>query len=124
MGRSYQFVPLVSSPLRYSFAMLLNLDEAPKDPIERLLYLSGVKEQVAVELEVALSAAYFQARLERRFDAALAAGPYALKRALALTRHENQKRGRSIRWNDGLDSTSSAYGKRPEVITKQRVHRG
>jgi 3-methyladenine DNA glycosylase Mpg len=92
--------------------MLLNLDEAPKDPIERLMYLSGVKEQVNRELEDELAEAYFQARLQRRFEAALAAGPYKLKRALALTRHENQKRGRSIRWNDGLDSTSSAYQRR------------
>jgi hypothetical protein len=91
--------------------MLLRLDDAPKDPIERLMYLSGVKEQVALELEEALAEAYFQARLQHRFEAALAAGPYALKRALALTRHENQRRGRTVRWGDGLDATSSAYGR-------------
>lgn len=89
--------------------MLLNLDDAPKDPIERLMYLSGVKEQVAAELDAALGEAYFQARLQQRFEAALAAGPYKLKPALRLTRHENQKRGRSIRWGDGLDATSTAY---------------
>jgi hypothetical protein len=89
--------------------MLLNLSEAPKDPIERLMYLSGVREQVASELEAELSDAYFQARLQHRFEAALAAGPYAPKRALALTRHENQRRGRSVRWGDGLDPTSTAY---------------
>lgn len=88
---------------------LLNLSDAPKDPIERLMYLSGVKERVNEELEVELSEAYFQARLQHRFEAALAAGPYALKRALRLTRHANQKRGRSIRWGDGLDATSTAY---------------
>lgn len=91
---------------------LLNLDTAPKDPIERLMYLSGVKERVNQELEIALSEAYFQARLQHRFEAALAAGPYALKRALALTRHENQRRGRSVRWGDGLDATSTAYRRR------------
>lgn len=89
--------------------MILNLDEAPKDPIERVLWLSGVNEQVRKELDDAFAEAYFEARLQRRLDSALAAGPYAKKRVLAYTRHENQRRGRTVRWGDGLDSTSTAY---------------
>jgi hypothetical protein len=96
--------------------MILNLSEAPKDPIERLLYLSGVNEQVRKELDAAFAEAYFEARLQRRLDAAVAAGPYARKRVLAYTRHENQKRGRSVRWGDGADATSTAYD--PAVWSK------
>lgn len=89
--------------------MILNLDGAPKDPIERVLWLSGVNEQVRKELDEAFAEAYFEARLQRRLDAAIAAGPHARKRVLAYTRHENQKRGRTVRWNDGADPTSTAY---------------
>lgn len=88
---------------------ILNLDAAPTDPIERIMWLTGVKEKALAELDEAFRVAYYKARLERRFDAAIAAGPYAKKRALAMTRAENNRRGRAIRWNDGLDATSTAY---------------
>lgn len=88
---------------------ILNLTDAPTDPIEKIMYLSGVKEQVTKELDQAFAEAYFDARLQHRLDAALKAGPYALKRVLRYTRQENQRRGRLVRWGDGLDSTSSAY---------------
>ena len=91
---------------------ILNLTDAPTDPIERIAWLAGVHEAVASELDSAFSEAYFNARLSGRFEAAVSAGPYARKRALAYTRRENQRRGRTIRWNDGLDMTSTAYGKR------------
>jgi hypothetical protein len=88
---------------------ILNLADAPKDPVERVVWLSGVNEQVRKELDAAFAEAYFEARLQSRLDAAIAAGPYARKRALAYTRHENQRRGRTIRWGDGADPTSTAY---------------
>ena len=88
---------------------ILNLGEAPADPIERVMWLSGVKEQVSLELDEAFSEAYFEARLQRRLDTAIAAGPYARKRVLRYTRQENQKRGRVVRWGDGQDPTSTAY---------------
>jgi hypothetical protein len=91
---------------------LLNLDDAPRDPIERLLYLSGVREQVGKELDEAFGSAYFEARLQDRLEAAIAAGPYARKRVLAYSRAENQRRGRTVRWNDGHDPTSTAYYRR------------
>jgi len=89
--------------------MLLNLDDAPKDPIERLMWLSGVHDQVRAELDEEFGKAYYEARLQQRLDAAISAGPYAKKRVLAYTRHENEKRGRAVRWGDGADPTSTAY---------------
>lgn len=88
---------------------ILNLEQAPSDPIERLMWLSGVKEKAAEELDAAFASAYFEARLEQRLDSAVKAGPYARKRVLAYTRAENQRRGRTVRWNDGADPTSTAY---------------
>lgn len=89
--------------------MILNLTAAPKDPIERLMWLTGVKEQARKELDAALAEAYFEARLRHQLPAALAAGPYAKKRVLAMTRGENERRGRVVRWGDQQDPTSSAY---------------
>lgn len=88
---------------------LLNLDEMPNDPIRALMWLSGVKEQVATELDAAFGSAYFDARLQGLMEQAIKAGPFAKKRALAYSRHENQRRGRTVRWGDGLDPTSTAY---------------
>ena len=88
---------------------LLNLDDAPRDPIERIMWLSGVMAQAKQELDAELGAAYFEARLQRRLDDAVSAGPYARKTVLALTRRENEKRGRTVRWADGADPTSTAY---------------
>lgn len=90
---------------------ILNLSEAPEDPVERVAWLGGVLEAARAELDEAFSLAYFEARLQGQLDAAVHAGPYARKRVLAFTRHENQKRGRSVRWNDGADPTSTAYVK-------------
>lgn len=89
--------------------MILNLGDAPTDPIERLQWLTGAKEQFKIELDAALAEAYFTARLEQRLESAIEAGPYARKRVLAYTRQENQKRGRTVRWGDHLDPTSTAY---------------
>jgi hypothetical protein len=89
--------------------MLLNLEQMPTDPIERVMWLSGVKEQVTRELDDQFSEAYFQARLEHRLETAIKAGPFAKKRVLAYTRRENQRRGRTVRWGDGQDPTSTAY---------------
>lgn len=89
--------------------MILNLDDAPDEPIERLAWLSGVMEEVKSELDAEFAAAYYEARLRQVFGHALALGLHSKKRALAYTRHENERRGRTIRWNDGADPTSTAY---------------
>lgn len=88
---------------------ILNLDAAPSDPIERVMWLSGVKEQALAELDLAFGAAYFDARIQQRLDTAVHAGPHSKKRVLAYTRAENERRGRSVRWGDGADPTSTAY---------------
>jgi hypothetical protein len=89
--------------------MILNLDNMPRDSIKRLMWLSGVKEKATDELDQALAEAYYQARLERRLDTALALGLHSRKRVLAWTRRENERRGRTVRWADGADPSSSAY---------------
>jgi hypothetical protein len=88
---------------------LLNLDPAPDDPVERIMWLSGVMKQAKSELDDQLAKAYFDARLQGRLDAAVSAGPYARKTVLAITRRENQSRGRMVRWRDGADPSSSAF---------------
>lgn len=89
--------------------MLLNLDEAPKDPALRIVWLSGVQAQVREELAAELAAAYFEVRLHGQLDEVLALGYHSRKQVLAWTRAENERRGRVVRWGDGADPTSSAY---------------
>lgn len=88
---------------------ILNLDDAPDDAIQRLAWLSGVREAALRELDQAYAEAYFDARLTGRFDAALSLGLHGKKRALAMTRAVNNARRRLIRWNDGRDASSSQY---------------
>lgn len=90
--------------------MILNLTPAPDDPIERLMWLSGVAEQAQKELTQAYQTAYYEARLSGRFRSAVRLSLHSKKRALQMTRRENNARGRTVRWNDGEDPTSSAYG--------------
>lgn len=88
---------------------ILDLDSAPEDPVERIFWLDGVEAKVHSELEAAYAEAYASARLEGRFDAALRVGRMGKTRALRLTRNWNEARGRSVRWADGHDATSTAY---------------
>jgi hypothetical protein len=80
---------------------LLDLSRAPDDPIERIVWLDGVMEQVRDELDEAFSEAYFWARFTGRLDAALALKRHSRKRVMAYTRAMNNQKGRQIRWNDG-----------------------
>lgn len=89
--------------------MNINTDEAPTDPLERLIWLSGVQAVVDRELRAEYEAAYFTLRLERRLEAAMALRLHSKKRILAMTRAENQRRGRQVRWGDGVDATSTAF---------------
>jgi hypothetical protein len=89
--------------------MILNLQEAPESPIERLMWLSGVMEEVKEELDAEFRRAYYEARLQKQLEPALALGLHSRKRILAYTRAENEKRGRTVRWQDGVDPTSTAY---------------
>jgi predicted LPLAT superfamily acyltransferase len=88
---------------------ILNTTSAPTDPIERIIWLDGVMKKAKAELEDEYAAAYFEARLLGEFETAVRLGTMTMKRALALTRRQNEKTGRSVRWNDGLDRTSTQY---------------
>lgn len=70
----------------------------PSDSVERL---GWINDQIADLLD-AQRVALFDARLEGRLEDAIAASGLSRKRALALTRQENEARGRMIRWGDGL----------------------
>jgi hypothetical protein len=81
----------------------LDLSSAPTDPIERLVWLSGLDQAVKREINLEWQRTYFEARLSGVFEQALNLGLHPKKRALAWTRHENEARGRAIsRWGDGL----------------------
>lgn len=80
---------------------ILNLKGAPDDPIERLVWLGGVKDAVNDEMDYQWQEAYFWARFTGRLDAALALGLHSRKRIMAYTRAENEHRARMVRWNDG-----------------------
>lgn len=88
---------------------LLDLSTAPTDAVERVFWLDGVMAKVREELGEAYSEAYFQARLEGRFEVALRVGRTSRTKALKMTRRLNEESGRSIRWADGADPTSTAY---------------
>lgn len=88
---------------------ILNTGDLPRDPVEQIMWLDGVKAQVTEELDLLYEEAYFQARVTGRFDAAVNTGRASRKRALAWTRRGNEKRGRTIRWNDKADPTSTNY---------------
>jgi len=79
---------------------ILNLDDAPTDALQRLVWLNGVLEQVYRELDPAWQTAYFDARFTGRLDQAEQLGFHSHKRIMAYTRAENEKRGRQIRWGD------------------------
>lgn len=81
---------------------ILNLDAAPTEPLERLLWLSGVRSQVEAEMTAEWQRVYFQLRLEGRLTEAEALHLHSHKRIMAFTRAENESRGRMIRWGDRL----------------------
>lgn len=87
---------MYATPLRVDFT------EAPTDPVERLLWLSGAREAFEGQLEAEFRKAYFDCRRTGRFDIALGLQLHSRKRILAYTRHENESRGRMLRWRDGF----------------------
>jgi hypothetical protein len=79
---------------------ILDLSDMPNDALERLLWLSGVMDQVRSELDPEWARAYFDARLSGRLDEAEALGLHSHKKVMALTRHHNERTGRLVRWGD------------------------
>ena len=83
-------------------SLRIDFSDAPHDPVERLLWLSGAKEAFDAQVTSLWQTTYFEARLSGRFSAALDLNLHSRKRALAFTRAENERRGRPMRWGDGF----------------------
>lgn len=81
--------------------MILDLEGMPKDPIERIVWLSGVQDAVDQVLNPIYQKAYYEARLTGRLKQALDLHEHPKKVVMAFTRHENEANGRSVRWGDG-----------------------
>lgn len=88
---------------------ILKLDGMPDDPAQRLLWLSGVKQAAQTELDDLFAETYAALRHQGRIQWAIGQRLHGKKRILALTRQWNRQQGRMIRWNDGIDNTSTAY---------------
>lgn len=68
--------------------------EMPTDPLQQLQWIN----EAEVELARLRRSALFEARLEGNLDVAIAISGLSRKAALAATRHENEARGRMVRW--------------------------
>jgi hypothetical protein len=88
---------------------LIDFSSAPEDPIERLMWLSGIDQALRKEVDQAWAEAYFDARVKGLFAEALSLHLHSKKKALAWTRHVNNERDRVVwRWRDGYGSSPSA----------------
>lgn len=79
----------------------IDFSEAPHDPLELLVWLSGAQDAFDTQVNAMWQRAYYEARLSGRFQAALDLRLHSQKKALAFTRHENERRGRGLKWGDG-----------------------
>lgn len=77
------------------------LAEMPDDALERIVWLDELWALLEAEVLAELQKAYFDARLQGRTAVALEIAPHGRKTFLAMTRHENEMRGRLVRWGDG-----------------------
>jgi hypothetical protein len=83
-------------------SLRIDFSDAPRDPVKRLVWLSGAKSAFDSQVQAEWQRAYYDARLSGRFDAALKLGLHSKKRAVSFTRAENEARGRAMRWGDGF----------------------
>lgn len=81
--------------------MRIDFSDAPKDPIERLVWLSGAQQKFDSEVRSQWQRAYFEARLTSRLATALGLRLHSRKRVLSFTRAENERTGRQVHWGDG-----------------------
>lgn len=81
--------------------VMIDFSAAPEEPLARLMWLTGVRQRAATELNQEWQRTYFQARLEGKLDHAIHLGFHSRKQILAFTRHENESRGRVVKkWAD------------------------
>lgn len=90
---------------------VLDLSEMPNEPAAKLMWLSGLKQAALTEIEDAFADTYAQLRSESRLEWAIAQGLHSERQVLALTRRWNRQNARMVQWGDGIDRTSSAYGR-------------
>jgi hypothetical protein len=82
-------------------AQILDFSAAPAHPIERLMWLSGVMAEAKEELNAEYQRTYFEARSQGMMPVAVDLKIHSRKTAYAMTRHENDARGRVVRrWED------------------------
>ena len=74
--------------------MVLCMAKAPEDPLQRLQWINEQQADLTRQRREAL----FEARLQGTFDEAVTISGLSRKAALAETRHENEARGRMVRW--------------------------
>jgi hypothetical protein len=84
--------------------VLIDVTNAPDDPIQRLIWLSDIQDQALAVIDQQAQLAYFQARMQGQLDTAIDLGLHAKKQIIAMTRHENENRGRLIRWGDDYNA--------------------
>lgn len=86
------------------------MDDPPEDAIARLTWLADKRSTFNALIEQQFQQAYFEARMTGRLDSAISLGLHSRNGVLRRTRHENEARGRMMRWGDQADPTSSAFG--------------
>lgn len=74
--------------------MVQPVQDQPADPLDMLAYLNRQYRR----LDQLRREALFEARLQGSLDEAIAVSGLSRKRVLAETRHENEARGRMVRW--------------------------
>lgn len=82
--------------------LVIDPAEAPRDALERLVWLSGARDVFNTWLEGELRRAYFEARLTGRLESAVNLKLHSRKRVMAYTRQQNELQGRGTRWGDGV----------------------
>lgn len=89
--------------------MDIKLGRAPSDSADRLIWLSEQEQEVKRQFEDLYADTYSTLRMEGRLDWAISVGLHGRKRILTWTRRWNRKRGRMMKWGDGLDKSSTNY---------------
>jgi hypothetical protein len=77
---------------------MTRLPEGPSDPLQRIAWLRELELLIDQEYD----SSYFQARMQQQIQHAIGLGIHSRKSIMHRTRRENERRGRVIRWGDGL----------------------
>jgi hypothetical protein len=79
----------------------IDFSTAPTDPIQRLAWMGGLNQALRTEVEAEFQRTYFEARIQGTLGPAIDLKLHSKKRVVAMTRHENEARGRAVsNWGD------------------------